>query len=147
MSKAVKKYFDEIIKTATPKLLSLFENKDDAESIRQYGWCDKLDYKLTIKDDELDQQTTDNPATFSFTAKKLTDPTKKTQLLTNREIANRVKNVKNTLKTALKTKQKTLEDLQKKGFLFKHDELDVCHVGWKSHQPSWGVLEITFYTY
>lgn len=147
MSKAVKKYFDEIIKTANTKLLELFGKRHDAESIRQYGWCDKLGYSFTIKADELDQDTTDNPATFTFRATKLTAAPKKGQQLSRKEIADHAKNVTNTLRKALNQNQKTLEDLQEKGFLFNHEKLDAAGVEWKSHQASWGVIEITFYTY
>lgn len=147
MSKAVEKYFDKITKAATPKLLRLFKNKDDAKSIRQYEWCEKLDYKFEINDTKLDLETTDNPGTFIITAKKLTNTPENEQELTKNEIAAHATNVTNTLRKALQQNQKTLEDLQKKGFLFKHEKLDVCHVGWKSHQASWGIIEITFFTY
>ncbi len=147
MSKAVKKYFDEIIKTANTKLLELFKNKDDKESIRQYEWCGKLGYGFTIKNSELDQQTTDNPATFRFQATKLQEAPKTGQQLSRTEIADRAKNVTNTLRTALKQNQKTLEDLQEQGFLFCHKKLNVCHVGWQNLTATTGALEITFFTY
>lgn len=147
MIKTIEKYCKKIVKAARKKLPSLFKEESDAENIREYDWCGELTYEFKINDTKLDKKTTDNPATFTFTAKKLKQQTELKQNLKRKEVTARAKNVTKHLENALAEKADKLKELQEKGFLFCHDELDIVHVDWQGLIAQSGAIEITFFTY
>ena len=147
MIKTIEKYCKKIVKAARKKLPSLFKEESDAENIREYDWCGELNYEFKINDTKLDRKTTDNPATFTFTAKKLEQPTELKQNLKRKEVTARAKKVADALDKALKEKTDKLKELQEKGFLFCHDKLDVGHVDWQGLIAQSGAIEITFFTH
>lgn len=147
MSEAVEEYLDKIVKAAKPKLRRLFNEKSNAENIRKYDWCGKLTYEFKHNDKKHDTETTDNPATFTFTAKKLEQPTELTQNLTREEVADRANKVADALDKALKEETEKLKKLQEKGFLFCHEKLDVGEARWRGGSPQYGEISINFFTY
>lgn len=147
MSKNVETYFENIKKAARTKLLKLFKNKQDKESIRQYNWCGKLTYTFKCNDKKLDLQTTDNPATFTFKATELKQPPNSAKELTHDEVDDHADNVAGALVKALKDKKQELTQLQEKGFLFCHNKLYVSNVDWRNLTAQTGAIDITFFTY
>lgn len=147
MIKTVEEHRDNIVKAARTDLLRLFKEKRDAENIRKYDWCGKLTYEFKISTKKLDTKNTDNPATFTFTAKKLEQPTELTQNLTREEVADRANKVADALDKALKEETEKLKKLQEKGFLFCHEKLDVGEARWRGGSPQYGEISINFFTY